>query len=278
MKANPLAGRVVVVTGAGRGIGRVIAESLTSRGARVAIGDIDEAVLSTAARHSGAAFCARLDVTDAGSFSAFLAATEERLGPIDALINNAGIMPAGPLLDEDDTVTKRIFEINTYGFVLGTKHALSRMVPRGRGHIVNIASTMGESSVPGLVSYNASKAAVIRFTDAARLEFRRSGVKFSCVLPGAVNTELAAGISQPRLIRRLEPADVAAAVVRALESRRSHRRIYVPGSFGYLLTLLRLLPLSVGEFASRILGAERAVLRDSNLAARRNYQDRVSLS
>ena len=278
MTATALRGLVVVVTGAGRGIGRVIAESVAARGARVAIGDIDEKVLPTAARHCGAAFWDRLDVTDAASFRDFLAATEERLGPIDALINNAGVMPAGPLLEEDDAVTKRIFEINTYGFVLGTKHALARMVPRGRGHIVNIASTMGESSVPGLVSYNASKAAVIRFTDAARLEFRRSGVRFTCVLPGAVNTELATGINQPRLIRRLEPDDVAAAVVRALESGRSHRRIYLPKSFGYLLVLLRVLPLGIGEFASRMLGAERAVLRDSDLAARRHYQDRVSHS
>jgi NAD(P)-dependent dehydrogenase (short-subunit alcohol dehydrogenase family) len=278
MNATALAGQVVVVTGAARGIGRVIAESLASRGARVAIGDIDETILPAAAQQCGAAFWARLDVTDAASFRDFLSATEERLGPIAALINNAGIMPAGPLLDEDDAVTKRIFEINTYGFVLGTKHALARMVPRGRGHVVNIASTMGESSVPGLVSYNASKAAVIRFTDAARLEFRRSGVKFSCVLPGAVNTELATGIRQPRVIRRLEPEDVAAAVVSALESGRSRRRIYVPSTFGYLLVLLRVLPLSVGEFASRMLGAERAVLRDSDLAARRNYQDRVSHS
>jgi NAD(P)-dependent dehydrogenase (short-subunit alcohol dehydrogenase family) len=278
MTANPLPGQVVVVTGAGRGIGRVIAQSLASRGARVAIGDIDEAALPTAARKCGAAFCARLDVTDPCSFRSFLAETEERLGPIDALVNNAGIMPAGPLLDEDDAVTKRIFEINTYGFVVGTKHALARMVPRGRGHIINIASTMGESSVPGLVSYNASKAAVIRFTDAARLEFRRSGVKFSCVLPGAVNTELAAGITQPRLIRKLEPDDVAAEVVRALESGRSHRRIYAPRSFGLLLMGLRVLPLSVGEFGSRMLGAERAVLRDSDLAARRTYQERVSHS
>jgi NAD(P)-dependent dehydrogenase (short-subunit alcohol dehydrogenase family) len=278
MTPNPLSGQVIVVTGAARGIGRVVAESLAARGARVAIADIDEAELAAAARQSGAAFWGRLDVTDASAFRAFLAETAEHLGPIDALINNAGIMPAGPLLDEDDAVTKRIFEINTYAFVVGTKRALASMVPRGRGHIVNIASTMGEISVPGLVSYNASKAAVIRFTDAARLEFRHTGVQLSCVLPGAVNTELATGIKQPRLIRRVSPEDVAAAVIRVLESRRSHRRVYVPRSFGYLLTMLRVLPLRVGELASRILGVEDAVLRDSDLAVRRNYQDRVSRS
>jgi NAD(P)-dependent dehydrogenase (short-subunit alcohol dehydrogenase family) len=278
MTPNPLSGQVIVVTGAARGIGLVIAESLAARGARVAIADIDEAGLPAAARQCRAAFWARLDVTDASAFRSFLAETAEQLGPIDALINNAGIMPAGPLLDEDDAVTKRIFEINTYGLVVGTKGALASMVPRGRGHIVNIASTMGETSVPGLVSYNASKAAVIRFTDAARLEFRHSGVKLSCVLPGAVNTELATGIKQPRLIRRVNPEEVAAEVVRVLESGRSHRRVYVPRSFGYLLTMQRVLPLRVGELASRALGAENAVLRDSDLAVRRNYQDRVSRS
>jgi NAD(P)-dependent dehydrogenase (short-subunit alcohol dehydrogenase family) len=278
MTPNPLSGQVIVVTGAARGIGRVIAESLAARGARVAIADIDEAELAAAARRSAAAFSGRLDVTDASAFRAFLAETADHLGPIDALINNAGIMPAGPLLDEDDAVTKRIFEINTYAFVVGTKRALARMVPRDRGHIVNVASTMGEISVPGLVSYNASKAAAIRFTDAARLEFRHTGVQLSCVLPGAVNTELATGIKQPRLIRRVSPEDVAAAIIRVLESGRSHRRVYVPRSFGYLLTMLRVLPLRVGELASRILGVEDAVLRDSDLAARRNYQDRVSRS
>jgi len=208
-----------------------------------------------------------------------LDAAEKALGPITVLINNAGIAIEKLAVEQSEADWDAVIGANLKGaYFLATELSRRMIARKAEGNIVNIASTMGESSVPGLVSYNASKAAVIRFTDAARLEFRRSGVKFSCVLPGAVNTELAAGISQPRLIRRLEPADVAAVVVRALESRRSHRRIYVPGSFGYLLTLLRLLPLSVGEFASRILGAERAVLRDSNLTARRNYQDRVSLS
>lgn len=105
--------------------------------------------------------------------TAVFAGFEQRLGPLDIMINNAGIMPTGPLLEESDAVTCRILEINTFGCMTGTKLALALMVSRGSGHIVNMASTMGEASVPGLVSYNASKAAVIRFSDAARLEFRR---------------------------------------------------------------------------------------------------------
>jgi NAD(P)-dependent dehydrogenase (short-subunit alcohol dehydrogenase family) len=273
-----LSGQVVAITGAARGIGRTTAEALIARGARVAIGDIDEAALAETAAAIGAAHHARVDVTDAESFRRFLAETETCLGPADVLINNAGIMPAGPFLGESDAVTRRIFEINTIGFVIGTKRALELMTPRRRGHIVNMASTMGEASVPGLISYNASKAAVIRFTDAARLEFRSSGLHFTTVLPGAVNTELATGVTGPKGIRTVEPREVADAVVGALESGRSNPRIYVPRSFGVLLRAQRFLPLRIAEAANRLMGAETAILRDSDLASRRAYRDRVARS
>ncbi|MEV6340478.1 SDR family oxidoreductase [Nocardia vinacea] len=273
-----LSGRVVAITGAARGIGRTLAKALLARGARVAIADIDADTLARTAKEISANFHQPVDVTDPASFRLFLLETEKQLGPLDIMINNAGIMPTGPLLEESDTVTRRILEINTFGCMTGTKLALALMVPRGRGHIVNLASTMGEASVPGLVSYNASKAAVIRFSDAARLEFRSSGVRFSTVLPGAVNTELATGIKGPKGIRNIEPADVAAAVVDALESGKSHPRIYVPRTFGILLNLQRVLPLAVAEAVNRLMGAESAVLRDSDLASRRAYDDRVGRS
>lgn len=273
-----LSGKVVAITGAARGIGFTMAKTLRRHGARVAIGDIDEVALADAADRLGADSHARLDVTDPRSFKSFLARTESDLGPLDVLINNAGVMPTGPLLDEDDAVTRRTLEINTLGFILGTKHALALMVPRRRGHIVNIASTMGEASVPGLVTYNASKAAVLRFTDAARIEFRRSGVHLSAILPGAVNTELATGVKGPRGIKNIEPADVADAVVRTLESGRSHARVYVPRSFGFLLRSQRFLPLVVAEAANRLMGAETAVLRDSELHSRAAYLERIRRS
>ncbi|NKX86841.1 SDR family NAD(P)-dependent oxidoreductase [Nocardia coubleae] len=273
-----LVGRVVVVTGGARGIGLTLATELVARGALVAIGDIDDSALEGARSASRAALAGRLDVTDPESWGRFLDSVESELGLVDVLINNAGIMPAGPLLSEPDGVTRRIFEINSLGGVLGAKFAMARMVPRGGGHIVTIASTMGESAVPGLATYNASKAASIRFADAARLEFRRSGVLFSCVLPGAVNTELATGIRGPKGVPNVEPVDVAEAVVAALESGRSRPRIYVPRSFGVLLRLQQLLPRRVGEALARALGAEDAVLRDSDLTARLAYNTRVGRS
>ena len=270
-----LTGRVVAVTGAARGIGRSIAEALVERGARVAISDIDEQALADTAAQLLTHHHARLDVTDADAFRAFLSTVESELGPLDALVNNAGIMPTGRLLDEADATTRRVVEINTLGCMFGTKAALALMVPRGRGHIVNVSSTMGEAAVPGLASYNASKAAAIMFSDAARLEHRATGVRFSVILPGAVNTELATGIKGPRGIKPIEPGAVADAVVAVLAGGESKPRVYLPAAFGVLLQARRLLPMAVAEAINRALGAETAVLRDSDLASRAAYQERA---
>jgi short-subunit dehydrogenase len=137
---------------------------------------------------------------------------------------------------------------------------------------------MGEVPVPGLATYNASKAGIVMFSDAARLEFRKSGIKISVILPGAVNTELAAGIKGPRGIKNIEPEDVATAVIQTLEGGRSRPRVYVPRSFGMLLRAQRFLPRVVGEATTRELGAESAVLEQSDLASRAAYQQRIERS
>src|SRR5258708_6771532 len=139
---------VVAITGGARGIGYMIAKALVARGARVALSDIDEAALEAAAAELGIRTYARLDVVDADTFGAFLQRVEQELGPLDVLINNAGIMPTGPLLGQSDALTRRIVEINVTGTINGTKHALALMVPRRRGPIVNMAATMGEAAVP----------------------------------------------------------------------------------------------------------------------------------
>jgi NAD(P)-dependent dehydrogenase (short-subunit alcohol dehydrogenase family) len=273
-----LNGSVVAVTGAARGIGYEIARALRDAGARVAISDIDKSELKNAAGRLGVEHWSQLDVTDADGFRDFLADVEQEVGPLDALVNNAGIMPAGPLLDQDDTVTRRIVEINGLGMIFGTKQALRLMVPRGRGHIINMCSTMGEAPVPGLATYNASKAAAIMFSDAARLEFRESGVKLSVILPGAVNTELASGIKGPKGIPNVEPGQVAQAVVTTLTRGESRPRVYVPAVFGVLLHTGRMLPRNVAEALNRRLGAESAVLENSDLVTRAAYDDRIRRS
>ncbi|AEF40675.1 SDR family oxidoreductase [Hoyosella subflava] len=281
-----LHGQTIAITGAARGIGFATARALLLSGAKVAISDIDEAELKRAATELGVTCYARLDVTDADAFAAFLDYAESELGPITGIVNNAGIMPTGGLLEEQASLARRVLEINTLGVINGTKAALQRMVPRRRGHVVNMASTMGEAPVPGLATYNASKAAAIIFTDAARLEFRSSGIKFSTVLPGGVNTGLADGvdasISVPLpfgrsipIVKHVEPEEVARAVVRALASGKSHRRIHVPRSFGVLLRSGGLLPICMNEALQRSLGAHKKILQSSDPAKRARYLARV---
>ena len=163
--------KVIVITGGARGIGFATAKALHNLGAKVAIGDVDEAKLKESAADLALDVYGKLDVTDADSFATFLDAVERQLGPVDVLINNAGIMPAGKVIDESDELTRRILDINTYGVILGSKLAAQRMVPRRSGHIINIASLAGESPTPGLATYCASKYAVLGLTDSARIEY-----------------------------------------------------------------------------------------------------------
>ncbi len=199
--STAISNKVVVITGGARGIGLATATALHNLGAKVAIGDVDEAKLKESATALGVDVYGKLDVTDPDSFSSFLDDVERQLGPVDVLINNAGIMPAGKMIDEPDTVTRRILDINTYGVILGSKLAAQRMIPRRRGHIINIASLAGESPTPGLATYCASKYAVLGFTESARIECRNTGVHFSAVLPTFTNTELISGTSGAKFSR-----------------------------------------------------------------------------
>jgi hypothetical protein len=267
-----LAGTLVAITGAARGIGAATAKAFLAAGATVAIGDVDEVELkNTASRLDVTAH--RLDVTDSTSFREFLDAVERQSGPLDVLVNNAGIMPVGPLLEEDERTALRIIDINVNGVITGTKLALERMVPRRRGHIVNIASMAGETYCPGLATYNASKYAVVGFTDATRVEFRSSGVELTAILPGLVNTELTSGTKGVRFIGAVEPQDVANAIVGTVLRPRPH--VYVPAVGSALIRVGRLLPVRAAEALNRRLGTETVFLDDIDHEARRAYEDRA---
>src|SRR5262249_55779965 len=151
-------GRVVAITGGARGIGRATATALAARGARVAIGDLDESLAAEVAEGlGGGAIAAALDVTDRSSFEAFIDEAERELGPLDVLVNNAGIMPVGPFLAETDETAIRQVDINVHGVIHGMKIALPRMVDRGRGHVVNLASVAGKGGFPGVATYCGTK-------------------------------------------------------------------------------------------------------------------------
>ncbi|WP_245672994.1 SDR family oxidoreductase [Aldersonia kunmingensis] len=271
--AAAISGKVVVITGGARGIGFATATALTNLGANVAIGDIDEAKVKEAGADLGLDLYDRLDVTDPGSFEAFLDRVERQLGPIDVLINNAGIMPAGKVIEEPDAVTRRILDINTYGVILGTKLAAARMVPRKRGHVINISSLAGELPTPGLATYCASKAAVLAFTDTLRAEYHGSGVQFSTVLPTFTNTELTSGTVGPKGFRNAEPEEIAAAVVALITKPR--RRAAVTKAAGRIARSMDFMPSRMVEYLGRNSGMESVFLDGVDVKARKAYEDRA---
>ncbi|MFD4462035.1 SDR family oxidoreductase [Nocardia sp. NPDC058480] len=270
--ARSTVGKVVVVTGGARGIGRAVASALVEGGSVVAIGDIDATTVTRTGTEIAATVALHLDVTDPASFATFLAEVEKTCGPIDVLINNAGIMPVGRFTEESDEITRRILDINVYGVALGTKLVLPKMLARGRGHIVNMASMAGENPTPGMATYCASKQAVLSFTETMRLEHRGTGVRFSAVLPTFTRTEMIAGTRAPRALLA-DPGDVAAAVAALIA--RPRRRVSVTRLAGVLAAFNKLTPRPVGEFMARQLGVHRTFI-DVDRDARRAYDDRLS--
>jgi len=272
-KTATVSGKVVVVTGGARGIGLATATALHRLGARVAIGDVNETAAKAAGEQAGFEVAGKLDVTGRESFEAFLRDVEKRIGPVDVLINNAGIMPVGLVADESDEVTRRILDINVHGVILGTKLALERMLPRRSGHVINIASLAGETYAPGVATYCGSKYAVIGFTDAVRVENRGNGVDFSLVLPSFVNTELTAGTKGISGFRAAEPEEIAAAVVRLIGKPRAVVR--VTWQTGALLGSQKFLPRRVSEAAARLLGGDHLFTDDVDPEQRRAYEERA---
>jgi short-subunit dehydrogenase len=244
----------------------------------VAIGDVDfQAAQQTAVELGGSAVALQLDVTERESFTAFLDGAEEQLGPLDVLVNNAGIMPLGRFVDEDDLTTQRMIDINLHGVIFGMKLALARMVPRDRGHIVNIASQAGKFGAPGGATYSATKHAVVGLTEAVRGELRLMGanIDLSYVMPYIVNTELGGGLGEARGLHNLEPSEVADAIVQALQ--HGTVEVWVPKSAKRSYQLGTLLPRPLAEGIGRAMKADR-VLADADATVRRDYELRAAAS
>ncbi len=271
-----LTGRVIAITGGARGIGRATAAACVRAGMRVAIGDVDFAVAQrTAAELAHGTIAVALDVCDRASVRHFLDVVEERLGPLDVLVNNAGIMHLGTLADEDDASARRQVDINVHGVLHGIKEALPRMTARGSGHIVNMASTAGRGGFAGAATYSGTKHFVVGASEAVRFELRGSPVEISCIMPVVVNTELAAGASNARLVAKLEPEDVAEAVVRTLRFPRFE--VFVPRYMSAMMTFAAILPRPAREGLARALKADRVfTARDDS--ARREYELRAAAS
>lgn len=268
-----LTGKVVALTGGARGIGRATAAAMTREGMRVAIGDVDLDLAKQTAQELGLAGAYALDVTDRASFTEFIDAVERDVGPLDVIVNNAGIMPIGPFVEEDDATAIRMVDINLHGVLLGMKIALPRMLQRNSGHIVNIASQAGKAGFPGGATYCATKHAVIGASEAVRGEVRDTGIELSVVMPAVVNTELGSGLMKARGIKTLEPEEVAAEIVRAL--RFPHFDVHVPRETAVIQAVIGVLPRNAREAVARFLKADQ-ILAQPDKAARAGYEARAA--
>jgi NAD(P)-dependent dehydrogenase (short-subunit alcohol dehydrogenase family) len=272
-------GRTIAITGAARGIGNAIAKALLARGARVVIGDRDvdalEAAVAALSR-LGPASGHPLDVTDKESFAAFLdKARSEGGGRIDVLINNAGVMPIGPFLDQSDQAIRSAIEVNFCGVLNGCRLVLPEMVSRRGGHIVNIASMAGMVAVPGQAVYAGTKFAVVGLTTGLADEFASRGVEISAVLPTFTNTELIAGTDATGAQKPVPPENVAAAVVKVLNKPTTI--VSVPGGLRIVGALTSMLSPRVRRWLGKRTGTDRVFL-DFDATARKGYEDRAQSS
>ncbi len=270
-----LNGKVAVVTGGARGIGKAIAHALAREGVVVAIGDLDAAAaVAAAAQLPGRSLGLALDVTDRPGFTAFLDDVEERLGPIDILVNNAGIMPCSRSRRSRTPASRASWRSTSTRVIHGTQEAMRRMRPRNTGHIVNVASLAGRAAAPGLATYVATKHGVIGLSEAVRMELRGSGVEVTVVMPGFARTELASGVPDLRGVKRVTPEEIAEATVDALKVPRFD--VWVPRRLGPLVAFGAILPRAWREWVSRAMNSDRVVATDPR--ARAAYEARAAES
>jgi NAD(P)-dependent dehydrogenase (short-subunit alcohol dehydrogenase family) len=268
-----LSGKVVAITGAARGIGYATARVLADRGAVVAVGDLDgDLAEAAAAQLGGGAFGVGVDVTDNAAFTAFLDGVEHRLGPLDVLINNAGIMSDGLIEDEDEALTAREIAINLHAVIHGTREAVRRMKPRGSGHVVNISSAVSKVPGPRAATYTGTKFGVAGFSEAVALELLGTGVEISVVRPSVCRTDMVAGFKGLRGMPFIEPGDVAARIVETLERPRFD--VPVPKSMGPLLWLNQALPFRARVALARVTKAD-TVLSSVDRGERAAYAARL---
>ncbi len=249
-------GSVALVTGAGSGMGRLAARQLAEAGAKVAAVDVNEEGLRETGRDLPGVRAYPLDVTDEPHVAEAVRRIEGDLGPVDRVMNAAAIMPTGLLLDQDARLINRITEINYFGTVNLTMATLPGMIERGRGDLVNFASIAGWLPALHFGAYNASKFAVVAFTEVLHHENRNKGVRFACVCPPPVATPLLdQAKSQPKVLEGLPPIapeKVLAAIERGLE--RGRLMIYPDSTSAITQRMRRFLPNLMWRGAHRTEG------------------------
>lgn len=221
-----LEGKIAFVTGAGRGVGRAIAERLADEGVRVAVTDLDrDTATATADAVGNGAVAVQVDVTDGASVGAGVEEVNSVLGPIDVLVNNAGWDRMARFLDTDEELWDRIIAINYKGMLHTCRTIVPQMVERGAGRVVNISSDAGRVGSSGEAVYAGAKAGIIGFSKTLAREVARSGINVNVVCPGPTDTPLLndlMGEGNEKLIESLKrgiplgrlgrPEDIASAV------------------------------------------------------------------
>jgi 3alpha(or 20beta)-hydroxysteroid dehydrogenase len=187
-----LAGKLVLVTGAGQGLGAGYARAAAAEGATVVVTDLDENLAAeTAASCDGDAIGLGLDVTSEAGWDRVVEACRDRHGRLDALVNNAGAVHRAPLVSTSVADFQRVMDVNALGTFLGIRSVVPLM--HGGGSIVNVSSTAGVTGLPGITGYTASKWAVRGLTRSAAVELAPAGIRVNCLVPGLVETPMTAG-------------------------------------------------------------------------------------
>jgi short-subunit dehydrogenase len=235
---------IVLLTGAAHGIGRATALALAARGTPMGLIDRDGSALAALVqdlKERGATIAdATVDVTDRDGLHRAVASIEAAIGPIEVVVACAGIGKLTLVPELDTTSLRQTLEVNLVGVAQSIEAVLPGMIARGQGHIVGVASVAGYRGFPWMISYSASKAALIAYLEALRPGLRRRGVTVTTACPGFVRTRMSTSVPYQRPVKMIEPEDAARHLVRAVERRP--RNCVFPWNIRIGLAILKYMP------------------------------------